>query len=160
MNFNLNQLKNTFKLRLLGLFKIPMIFFVGPKIIELDENHCVVKIPLNYRTKNHLNSLYFGALAVGADIAGGLIAVYLLDKLKIKASLVFKSFKANFLKRPLSDTYFECIEGVKVQSLIEKIKNSNERHHEILKIDAYTYENNIKTLVAQFEIELSLKRKI
>ena len=47
-----------------------MIFYAAPRIIQLDEDGCAVKIPLGFRTKNHLGSMYFGALCVGADCAG------------------------------------------------------------------------------------------
>ena len=32
-------------------------------------------MPLRRRTKNHLGSMYFGVLAVGADITGGFLAM-------------------------------------------------------------------------------------
>ena len=55
---------------LLGFVKIPMIRFTNPKLLAIDDNSVRVKIKLRRRTKNHLNSMYFGALSVGADIAG------------------------------------------------------------------------------------------
>ncbi|GAM75988.1 hypothetical protein JCM19241_286 [Vibrio ishigakensis] len=42
--------------------------------MHIDEARVEVKIPLRRRTKNHLNSMYMGALVVGADVAGGFLA--------------------------------------------------------------------------------------
>ena len=41
---------------LFGIFKIPMIGYVRPKILEFNDQRMVVKIKLRRRTKNHLNS--------------------------------------------------------------------------------------------------------
>ena len=51
--------------------------------------------------------MYFGSLSVGADLAGGLIVLNCLRNKKSKAKLVFKDFKANFLKRPNDHVYFQ-----------------------------------------------------
>ncbi len=34
-----------------------------------------IRIPLGWRTRNHLGSMYFGALATGADLVGGLLVM-------------------------------------------------------------------------------------
>ncbi len=52
-------------LNLFGFSKVPLIWLCHPKIIAIDSEHVEVRIPLRRRTKNHLNSMYFGALAVG-----------------------------------------------------------------------------------------------
>src|SRR5437016_5674106 len=72
-------LRETLLLRTFGLLKVPMLLFVSPSVVEITDEKCVIKIRLNRRTKNHLNSLYFGSLAAGADCAGGLIAMRLIQ---------------------------------------------------------------------------------
>ena len=72
--------RETAFLRIFGVFKIPLIFFVKPTVVELTDNRAVVKIPCTYRTKNHLGSMYFGVLCTGADLAGGIMAMRLIDK--------------------------------------------------------------------------------
>ncbi|HTL11154.1 MAG TPA: DUF4442 domain-containing protein, partial [Bdellovibrionota bacterium] len=94
------MLKETLYLRAFGLIKIPMLWYLRPSVVELTDDRCVVKIPLRRRAKNHLNSMYFGALAAGADCAGGLMAMRLIRADGNRASLVFKDFHAEFLKRP------------------------------------------------------------
>ncbi len=68
---------------------------VSPKIIAIDSKHVEVRIPLRRRTKNHLNSMYFGALAVGADVAGGFCDEQSSGKGEA-ISLAFKGVKAEF----------------------------------------------------------------
>lgn len=99
---------------LLGTFKIPMLGFARPKLLAIDADQVVMKIKLRRRTKNHLNSMYFGALAVGADTAAGIHAYYLGVEKKLKLSLAFKSCKAEFLKRAETDVTFVCKECEKL----------------------------------------------
>ncbi|HEN5500910.1 TPA: DUF4442 domain-containing protein, partial [Legionella pneumophila] len=83
-------------------FKVALIGYLKPKLIQLTDNEIVVRLPLTRRSRNHLHSMYFGALAVGADIAGGLHGFYHAKQAKCKVSLAFKSFQAQFLRRPES----------------------------------------------------------
>src|SRR4051794_12547209 len=57
--------REKFYLRAFGFFKVPLIFYVAPSIVELSDRRCVIRVPLNRRTRNHLGSMYFGTLAVG-----------------------------------------------------------------------------------------------
>ena len=67
--------KETYLLRLFGLTKVPMIGFLWPKIIKIEDYISIIRIPSSYRSKNHVNSMYFGALCAGADMAAGSLAV-------------------------------------------------------------------------------------
>lgn len=64
----------TLGLRLFGLLRIPMLFYVRPRVTEISPERITVRIPLRRRTKNHHGSMYFGALGVGADCAAGALA--------------------------------------------------------------------------------------
>lgn len=146
-----------------GHVKVPLIGHLCPKLITLTDQLIVIKLPLRRRSRNHLNSMYFGALAVGADLAGGLHGFYHAKKAGVDPSLVFKSFKAQFLKRPESDVYFVCEQGDVVKAMIEKSIKSGERINKILPIQAFTHYFSPAEpgeLVADFQLELSVKVKV
>jgi acyl-coenzyme A thioesterase PaaI-like protein len=151
--------KQTWGMRLFAWWKIPLLAAARPIIEELNDDRCVVRIKLRRKTKNHLGSMYFGTLAIGADCAGGLIAVEQIRRKKAKVSLVFKSFQAQFLKRPESDVYFICEEGAKIRAQVDQTLACEDRVTEPVAITA-----NVKlpdgTLepVATFVLELSLKK--
>lgn len=147
-------------LKLFGLFKVPLIFYCRPKVLHIDEKEVTVMIPLRRRTKNHLNSMYFGALAVGADIAGGMIAFYISEKDKTKISLAFKSLKADFHKRPEGDVFFYCHDGEIIQNMIAESKQSAERINKAVKITAIVPSIDPKEIVASFSLTLSIKVKV
>ncbi|GGI83900.1 hypothetical protein GCM10007966_10620 [Legionella impletisoli] len=128
-------------------------------MVHLSDTEIVVKLPLKRRTKNHLHSMYFGALAVGADIAGGLHGFYHAKSANVNASLVFKSFQANFLSRPESDVYFVSTMGETVKAMIQESIKSGERINKPIKVTAFTnYTHPTEAQeVAHFVLELSLK---
>lgn len=145
------------KLRLFALAKIPLIFFCRPQILKVDDQSVLVKIPLRYRTRNHVQSMYFGALSVGADLSIGLLATYQIQKAGRKIVLVFKDFKADFVKRAMDDVYFSSTEGDKVTKLIEKVIATGERQNATIHGYAYTKKNGNEEIVAEFDLTLSLK---
>ena len=139
---------------LMGLFKIPLIGYVNPKLIEINDEIVKVKIRLRRRTKNHLNSMYFGSLAVGADIAGGIHVFYYSEIMGKKISFSFKGMKAEFLKRAESDVIFESNQGNLIKEGIEESIKSGERVNKTILVNAMDSNNEI---VATFEMIASLK---
>lgn len=153
-NNDLSLGKMKWKLFLLGLFKIPLIGYVRPKLLDVNENTVQVRIRLRRRTKNHLNSMYFGALAVGADIAGGIHVFYFSELAGKKVSFSFKSMKADFLKRAESHILFESKDGQIIKSAIEESSNTGERVNKTVFVNAI---NSTNDLVATFEMVVSVK---
>jgi len=145
-------------LKFFGFKKIPLLWFCRPKIIHLDSNSVEIKIPLRRRTKNHLGSMYFGALSVGADITGGFLAMLCIQNSKKKVALIFKDFKAEFLKRAEGDVHFQCTQGSDIVSLVEETISSGKRKNMVVYIDALVPSIS-KDIVAKFELTLSLKEK-
>lgn len=141
---------------LLGRLKIPMLGFTGLKLIDVDDVNAVVKIKLKRRTKNHLNSMYFGALAVGADVAGGIHAFYFAQKHNKKVSFAFKGMSCEFIKRAESDCTFISKDGKKVEDAILESIKTGDRVNETTHVDVFDDE---KELVATFEMIVSVKCK-
>ncbi len=137
--------------------KVPMMSYAGITPITVNETYCVVKIPLCEKTKNHLNSMYFGALAVGADGAGGVLALYHIFVSRKNISLVFKDFSAEFLRRPEADVYFTCRDGSAIAKAIQETLETEERVNIPLTIIATTPTLSGDEPVAKFILTLSLK---
>lgn len=146
--------KMRWKLCLLGLFKIPVVGFVRPRLISIDDDRVVVRIKLRRRTKNHLNSMYFGVLSVGADVAGGIHVFYFSELAGTKVSFAFKGMKADFIKRAETDVIFQSDEGGLVRSAIEMSKKSGERVNQPISVLAKDMNDQV---VATFEMIVSVK---
>lgn len=150
-------LKETALVRLLSL-RIPVLLFVAPRVMRLDEDVCEVKIPLGWRTRNHLGSMYFGALCAGADLAGGLHAARLTLRRHRGVKLVFADVKGEFLKRADGDVLFRCRDGARVAEAVRRADESGERVTLPVEIVALVPERYGDEPVARFTLGLSLKR--
>lgn len=152
-----DSMKEQARLKFFGMVDVPMIGYCKPQLIQLDQNICQIKFPLNRRTKNHLNCMYFGALSCGADITGGLAAMKVINESGENVSLVFKDFKADFLKRAEADTVFTCKDGAKVRELVKRAIATKERVNELVEVVATCPSKLGEEPVAKFELTLSLK---
>lgn len=146
---------HTMQMRAFGITKVPLLFLTSPKVIRLDDKTCEVLIPLRKIVKNHIGSMYFGALAIGADTCVGYLAFAKIKNSQKNIQLVFKDFKANFIKRSEADTYFICDEGSLIAETIEKALSTGERVNQTIKARAEAKGER----VADFELTLSLKLK-
>jgi acyl-coenzyme A thioesterase PaaI-like protein len=146
-------------LKMFGIGKIPMLFFLGPKVVCAEDEKVEIQIPLSWRSKNHLNSMYFGALAAGADLAGGFAAMKKIFAIGKEFSLVFKDFEAQFLKRAHGDVHFTCIQGREIEALLEKALETKERENLGLDIVATVPSESEVEPVATFKLTLSVKLK-
>lgn len=151
--------QDTMFIRLFGFMKVPLIFWVSPSVVTLNDQECIIKIPLNRRTKNHLNSMYFGVLCTGADIAGGLVAMNEITNSKKRVALAFKDFKADFLKRAEGDVHFKVTQIPEIKKFVADVIESGERMNMPVEIKAYVPSINPEEVVATFTLTLSLKVK-
>jgi len=145
-------------LRLFGLAKIPLLFYVGVSVVELSPERMVVRIPLKRRNRNHLGSMYFGALCIGADVAPGAYTMHLIRQQRARISMVFKDFQAEFLKRAEGDVHFICEQGKEIAELVAQAAASDERVERQLDVIA-TVPSLSEEPVARFKLTISLKKR-
>ena len=157
MNFSQLNWKETLKLTAFGLQKIPLIAFTLPRVIRMDEVETRIQIPLNWRTRNHLGSMYFGALSIGADLAGGLAAWRAIERSGKKIDLVFGSCHSTFHRRAESAVDFVCDQGIEISQFVQEVSQQAERQTRPVSIKALSVES--QECVAEFELALSLKRR-
>ena len=140
--------------------KIPLIGFCSPRVLEADGEKTVLKVPLNWRTKNHLGAMYFGALAIGAELCIAMLAVKKIQESGQRIDFLFKDFKADFLKRAEGDVHFICEQAQIVIEQIESSKHSEERINRTMTAYAIVPSVSMTEKVATFELTLSVKRRV
>lgn len=149
----------TTMVRLWALKNVFLLWFVKPSVLEINERRCVVKIPLSWRTTNHLKSMYFGALCIGADVAGGLIAFHVARQRKLNISFVFKDMKAEFLKRAEGDVHFTNEDGAVIEEILRRTSETGERAEATVNVIATVPSKLGNEPVARFALTLSLKKR-
>ncbi|MBC7742085.1 MAG: DUF4442 domain-containing protein [Bdellovibrionaceae bacterium] len=153
------QLKENLFLSLYAWTKIPLIGFCGPRVIEANGQRTVLKVPLNFRTRNHLGAMYFGALAVGSELCIAILAVKQIQASGLKIDFLFKDYKAEFLKRAEGDVHFICEQAAVVIDQINEAKTSTERINRTMTAYAIVPSVSATEKVATFELTLSVKNR-
>lgn len=149
--------KANFYLNYFGFLKVPLIWYCRPQILSLNERSVEIRIPLKRRNKNHLNSMYFGVLAVGADVAGGFMAMHKAQRRGKPISLAFKGVNAEFFKRPEADVHFHCDDGELIDSMLDETIATGQRINKAVKIIATCPSQHGNDPMAEFWLTLSLK---
>lgn len=106
---------------------IPLLAFITPRVIEAGTERSVVRVRLDRRSRNHLGVMYFGALAMGAELSIALRALTAIPESGQKIDFIFKDFSAEFLKRADGHVDFICEEAAAVKELIDKAAVSGDR---------------------------------
>lgn len=136
-----------------------MLLYVRPSVMELSTERVVVRIPLRRRTKNHLGSMYFGALSVGADCSVGVLAMHLVEQQPENIAMIFKNFSAEFHRRAEGDVDFCCNQGHEIANLVVQAAASGERVELAIHVIATVPEQSGDP-VATFKLTLSMKKQI
>jgi len=157
MSFLSQKFKTNLFIKYFGFTKVPLIFYCKPKVVDLSDNSVTLKIPLLRRNKNHVGSMYIGALAIGADLSSALLALNLVNNSKKKIVPIFKDLKAEFLKRAEGDVHFVCNEGEKINKMINKVLDENIRVNELINVIAFVPSKLGDEPVAKFSLTLSIK---
>lgn len=152
-------IRDTLFLKAWAAVNVPMIWLTGASIVSSDERRCVVRIPFRRRNRNHLRSVYFGVLCIGADIAGGFLAMRQIREEGGGVSLIFKDLRADFLKRAEGDVIFTCEDGEAIAELVRRARASGERENMPVVVVATVPSRLGDEPVARFELTLSLKRR-
>ncbi len=151
-------LLETAVIRLFAL-QIPTLLFLGPRVLEVDEEGCAVEIPLGWRSRNHVGSMYFGALCAGADVAGGLNAIRAIRSGHPRVVLLFKDLKADFLKRADGDVVFRTRDGRVAAEAVRQADETGERITVPVAVVATVPKKYGDEPVARFTLSLSVRRK-
>ena len=136
-----------------------MIGYCRPRVVNVSDTEVVLSIPLNRRTRNHVGSMYIGAMTVGVDFVTGLTAMTSIKKSKKNIVLIFKDLKSSFIKRAEGETFFTCNHTKEIEAAVKKVVDSKQRVNIEVPIIATVPEKFGDEPVAEFTITLSMKEK-
>lgn len=152
-------MKPTTMVRLWALRNVFLLWLIRPKIVELTNDRCIVRVPLNWITRRlDIHAMYLGTLVMGADVAAGLIAFKLVRERGERVNFIFKDLKAEFLKRAEGAVTFTNNDGPLIQELLRRTLASGEREEATVHVVATVPEKLGDEPIAKFELTLSLKK--
>ena len=140
----------------LSFLKLPLLLYIRPKITRYDESTCHIRVNLQRRTQNHLKSMYFGALAMGAELSIAGSAVLEIWDLKQPIDFIFKDFQCQFLKRANSDVIFVSHNNQQVKGLLLQALKTGERYEKTFTGEARSADHPELVFMA-YRLTLSVK---
>jgi Domain of unknown function (DUF4442) len=147
----------TWMIRLFCLLRIPLLAFCWPKIERIDSQVAEVSLPLNFLTRNHVRSMYFGALAMGAELSTAIRLLQRMKNEKLPLGFIFKDASFEFLKRAESHVVFHIEQVSAVDDLIKTALASEARVDKTISGWAYSRKNPNEILM-KYSVTLSIKK--
>lgn len=155
---NLKNFKLTAIINAYSAINIPLLAFLTPRVIEATNERSVVRVRLDRRSRNHLGVMYFGAMAMGAELSIALRALTGIADSKQKIDFIFKDFSSEFLKRADGHVHFICEEATKIGDLIARACDSSERLTETFNGYAVVPKNGDEP-VMKYKLTLSVRNR-
>ena len=153
-------MKPTTMVRLWSLQNVFLLWLIRPKILELSDDRCIVRVPLNWITRRRdIHAMYLGTLCMGADVAAGLISFKIMQERKERVVFIFKDIRGEFLKRAEGDVIFTNNDGPVIHELLRRALETGERQEATVHITATVPDKLGDEPVATFELTLSVKKK-
>lgn len=148
---------NNFKFGLFKLKDLPLAYMAGLKVTEFTDNKAVVTIKHNYRTKNPFRSMYFGAQAMAAELATGVLVLEQVDRARPqKVSMLVRKMDAQFTKKATGTIEFTCEDGQKLDAVFKKVLSSDEG--QVVTLNSVGLNEN-GDVVSSFAFEWAVRRK-
>jgi len=152
----IQQITNPLKYRLFLLFKLPMAFMAGLKIVEINESAASISVKYKWVNKNPFASLYFAVLSMAGEMSTGLLAFGQIYKRNPTVSMLVVKLEAEFYKKAIGKIIFTCADGIKIKNAIElAITTGDGQMVECIT----TGKNEMNETVAMFKITWSFKVK-
>ena len=149
-------MKHPVKFRIFLLLKLPVAFFSGVRIENMDEDSCAVRIPYKWFTQNPFHSTYFACLAMAAEMSTGALAMAHIYKRIPGISMLVIKLEATYFKKAIGKTVFVCAQGQEFKNAIQKAVDSGEPQTVSAKS---TGRNKQGEIVAEFFVTWSFKAK-
>lgn len=150
------HLTNPIKFRIFLLTSLPAAFFAGLKVEQLSEERAAISVRQKWFNKNPFHSIYFGVLAMAAEVSTGILCMSSLYKRKPAVSMLVIKNEGFFYKKAIGKIVFTCTDGALVNDAVEQSIRTGE---------GVTVECNSKgvnekgEVVAEFNFTWSFKAK-
>lgn len=108
------------------LFKLPMAFLSGLRVIQISRESCAVSIRYKWINQNPFQSVYFAAQLMAAELSTGALAFGQLYQRKPSASMLVLSNRSVFHKKVKGKLIFTCSDGAAIEAAIENTIQTGE----------------------------------
>lgn len=110
---------NLLKMRLFMLKNLPLGFFVGLRVVQIDNKGAQVSVPFKYLNKNPFQSIYFAVLSMAAELSTGILAMAAVYEASVPVSMLVFDMNAQFTKKATNKIVFKCEQGEEISKAVE-----------------------------------------
>ena len=111
---------NPIKYQLFLITKLPLAFFVGLKLVALQQDQAVVSVRFKWLNKNPFRSMYFAVLAMAAELSTGILPVAYTYKSQPSVSMLVVKCEGEFYKKAIGNIVFTCVDGLAIADAIKQ----------------------------------------
>lgn len=148
---------NGFRMRLFMLNHLPLGFFVGLKVLKIDQYSAEVSVQYKYLNKNPFRSIYFAVLAMAAELSTGILAMASVYDASVPVSMLVLEMDAKFSKKAVGRIVFKCEQGEEISKTVKESALSGEgKTVKVKSIGLDKYNNQ----VAEFHYIWTFKPKL
>ena len=152
----LSSIQNPILFWFLLLVKLPMGILAGLRLKEASPERAVVCVKYQYVTKNPFRSIYFGCLAMAAELSSGVLCLVYTMGLTPFVSVLIIHMEAKFVKKGRGKVYFTCENGLEIGQAARETKQTGEPRT-VVTTSVGRDEKGME--IARFQITWSFKAK-
>ena len=135
------------------LSKLPMALLTGMIIVELNEEHCRVRLNDHWWLHNPFRSVYWAVISMAGELSTGALLYAYGSAPKTRFILV--EMRAKFYKKLRGKSFYFCRAGQEIGKQMNALQNTSETRIVILPAQAL---NESGETVAEFEFYWQLRK--
>ena len=133
----------------------PFLAIINPQIVESGDKRVVIKVSLNFITRNSWKTMFFAAISAGVDLTGGWAAFDIAERHRI--GVLYKSMKIDFLRRVDGDLTLICEDNQRIAQAAEAAAESGQRINVPVTVKGYCLHYSEKDPCIHSDLMLSMK---
>lgn len=140
--------------RLFLLKKLPLVYFTGIRIQQLNETSCTTYVKYSWLNQNPFRSLYFAVMQMAAELSTGVLCMGNIYNQSPAVSMLVVKTEGVYHKKAVGKIGFTCNDGDVIADTVQQVKTNAGGYP----IRCYSVAvNEAGEVVAEFWITWSLK---
>jgi hypothetical protein len=142
--------------RLFLLWKLPMAFWAGLRVVSVSTDQAQVSVPYKNLNKNPFNSTYFAVLSMAGEMATGVLGLLAIENSSSPIAILVVGLEAEFSKKATDISTFTCTDGKAFFDAVDQTTATGEA----VTVTALSIgKNQAGEEVARFRVTWSLKKR-
>jgi hypothetical protein len=144
------------KANLFMLFKLPLAYFAGVRVVAFDKKSAIVKITHQWINQNPFKSMFWAAQGMAAEMSTAVLVMNMIKSSSKQFSMLVTNQRASFTKKATGEIRFECRDGDLIMRAIQESTKTGEGQVITMRSEGFNLDD---VSVCEFHFEWSLKIK-